>query len=135
MAGPLYDELLIRRTVSPATRANGTVNGVAVNLGPTGADSAVVAFVTGAITDGSHAAAIEESDTGTGGWTAVPAGRLQGAVPTITTSDNNTQFEVGVTVAKQYLRAVVVTTGATTGGVVAAVIAAGQPGQTPVSHA
>lgn len=130
----LYDSTVVRRSVSPALRANGTVNGDAVNLGTWGADSAVAVVVTGAITDGSHAVSIEESDTGTSGWTAVPAGRLTGAAPTVVAANDDTQFEVGIAPGKPFLRVVVVTTGATTGGILAAVIVLGEIGMSPVSH-
>lgn len=131
----LYDVVTVRRSLSPLVRANGTASGAAVNLGISGSDSAIVAVVTGLITDGSHAVSVEESDTGTGAWTAIPVGRLSGALPTMTATDDDTQFEIGVVAGKQFLRAVVTTTGATTGGLFAAVIATGEPGITPVSHA
>lgn len=131
----LYDSVVARRTVSPAVRTNGTVNGAAVDLGPTGADSGLLVVATGTITDGSHAVALEESDTGSSAWTAIPAARLQGSPPTVVAADDDTQFEVGFTAGKRYVRAVVTTSGATTGGALAAVIVAGEPGQTPVSHA
>lgn len=132
---PIYDSVVTRRSVSPAVRTNGTVNGAAVSVVAYGSDSAVVVVATGTITDGSHAVSIEESDTGTGSWTAVPAGRLTGTAPTITATDDDAQFEVGVLTSKAFLRVVVVTTGATTGGAVAAVVVIGEPGSTPVSHA
>jgi hypothetical protein len=131
---PLYDNTVGRFAVAPAVRTNGTVNGPAVNLGTWGADSALVVVVTGTVTDGSHAVAIEESASGTGGWSAVPAGRLTAAAPTITSANGNTQFETGVTPAQPFLRVSVTTTGATTGGALAAVIVAGEPGTTPVAH-
>lgn len=133
----LYDSTVVRLSVAPALRANGTVNGSAVNLGSWGADSAIAVVITGAVTDGSHAVSIEESDTGAGNWSAIPAGRLTGAAPTVTSANGSTQFEVGITPApnKPFLRVVAVTTGATTGGILAAVIVAGEIGMSPVSHA
>lgn len=130
----LYDSTLVRRTVSPAVRTNGTVNGAAVNFGPGGFDSAIVVVTTGTITDGSHAVAIEDSDDGSTGWAAVPAGRLQSVPPTIVAANDDTQFEIGVTPVKQYLRVSVTTTGATSGGAFAAVVVAGEPGSLPISH-
>lgn len=131
---PIYDSTVGRLSVTPAVRANGTVNGAAVNLGATGADSALVVILTGTITDGSHAVTVEESASGTGGWAAVPAGRLSGTPPTIGAANDDTQFEVGVTAAQPFLRVVVVTTGATTGGAFAAAVITGDPGATPVTH-
>lgn len=131
----LFDEAVVRRAVSPAVRTNGTLNGPAVNVGAYGADSAIVAVITGTVTDGSHAVAVQESDDGATGWTNVPSDRLQGSPPTITGTDDDTQFEVGVDTLKAYLRVQIVTTGATTGGLISAVVVAGEPGATPVSHA
>lgn len=122
METPLYDSVVTRRSISPAVRVNGTVNGAAVNLGTTGADSAIVVVLTGTITDGSHAVTIEDSADGSTGWAAVPAGQIRGTLPTIISTDDDTQFEVGITPSKQYLRVVVVTTGATTGGAFAAAV-------------
>src|SRR4051794_16243249 len=130
----LYDYAVVRRTVAPAVRTNGTVNGAAVNLGAYGSESAIVAINTGTITDGSHAVSVQDSDDGTT-WGNVGAGRLTVAPPTLTSADSNSFFEIGVTATKAFLRVVVVTTGATSGGAFSAVVVAGDPGTTPVSHA
>lgn len=132
---PIYDEIVVRRSVSPAVVTNGTINGAAVNLGAYGADSAIGVVITGTVTDGSHAVSFEESDTGTSGWTAIPVGRLSAAAPTVAAANDDTQFETGITPAKAYVRVVIVTTGATTGGLLAAVVVIGDVGTTPVSHA
>jgi hypothetical protein len=131
---PIYDYTVVRRTVAPAVRTNSTVNGTAVNLGTYGAESAIVAVNTGTITDGSHAVSVQDSDDGTT-WGNVPAGRLTATPPTMTSADSNSLFEIGVVAVKAFLRVVVVTTGATTGGAFSAVVVAGDPGTTPVSHA
>lgn len=131
----LYDEAVVRRTLSPAVRTNGTGTGAAVNLAAYNADSAIVAVITGTVTDGSHVVAVQDSDDGTTGWANVPAGRLTGTPPTITSAGSDTQFEIGVQAARDYLRVSVTTTGATTGGLIAAVVVAGDPGSSPISHA
>jgi hypothetical protein len=131
----VYDQVVSRLSLAPAARTNGTANGTAVNLGAYGAESATVNILTGTITDGSHAFSIEESATGTGSWSAVPAGRLSTAVPTVTSANSNTQFEVGVLASAQFLRVNCVTTGATTGGLSAAAVVVGDVQSTPVSHA
>jgi len=129
-----YEVVTARLTVPPAVRANGTVNGSAVSLLATGSDAAMVLLLTGTITDGSHAVTIEESDTGTGGWSAIPVGRLTAAAPTIAAANDDTQFEVGFITAKAFVRVVIVTSGATTGGVIAAAILIGDAQSLPVSH-
>jgi hypothetical protein len=132
---PIYDSIVARRSISPAVRTNGTLNGAAVNLGAYGAESAIAVVASGTVTDGSHVVSIEESDTGTGSWTAIPAGRLSVTAPTITSANSDAQFELGITPAKAFIRVVLVTTGATTGGLLAAVVVIGDVGTTPVSHA
>lgn len=135
MAGTVYDSTLVRPTVSPATRANGTVNGSAIDRSLNGgAEEALVVIQTGTITDGSHAVAIEDSDTGTSGWVAVPAGQLQGSAPTVVAANDDTIFEVGVGASRRFLRVSIVTTGATTGGVIGAVIVLGDMRHNPVTH-
>lgn len=129
---PLHDTAVVKASIGPASRTNGTVNGTAVGLTASGADSALVAFISGAVTDGTHTPSVEESDTGTGGWTAVPVGQLTGSLTPITTS--NALVEVGVQRSKAFLRAVLVTTAATTGGNTAAVVVLGESGSTPISR-
>jgi hypothetical protein len=131
----IYDNTVVRRSVAPAVATNGTINGAAVNLGAYGAESAIVVVNTGAVTDGTHTFAIEESDTGSSAWTAVPVGRLTSGAPVVLAANANTLYEVGVTPLKAFLRVTVVTTAATTGGVLAALVVVGEPGNVPVSHA
>ena len=134
MRRSLYSSLITRVTVPIVARVNGTVNGSAVDrTDPTGGvDSTTVAMVvvfTGAITDGSHAVAVQDSDDGSS-WSAAAAGDLQGTVPTITATDDDRVFEIGYMGARRYLRVVIVTTGATTGGIFGAVVLLGGAGST-----
>ncbi len=126
------------RSVSPAARVNGTATGSTVDRtlsGGGGANewhqSAMVVVQTGTITDGSHAVSVEHSDDGAA-WSAAPATDLQGSAPTILAADDDRVFEVGYIGNKRYLRVVVVTTGATTGGIFGAVIVLGFPLRAPV---
>lgn len=135
MAETVYDKVLVRRTVSPALRANGTVNGSAVDRAANGgAEEAMVVVVTGTITDGSHAVTIEDSADGISGWAPV-TGQLQGAAPTVVAANDDTQFEVGVGFSRQFLRVSIVTSGATTGGIIGAVVVLGDMRHVPISHA
>lgn len=131
-----FDEVLFRRTLSPATRTNGTANGVAIDrMVNGGMQDAVVVVLTGTITDGSHAVSLEDSDDGSTGWAAVPAAQLQGTLPTVLAANDDTVFEVGVFSTRRFLRVTVVTTGATTGGLFGAGIMLGTPRFSPASHA
>jgi hypothetical protein len=135
MAGTVYDEVLARRTVSPAVRTNGTVNGAAVDLGQGsggGTYEASVVIVAGTITDGSHAVAIEDSDDGSTGWAAIPAGQLQGSPPTVVAANDDTQFEIGIAQCKRHVRVSITTTGATSGGAIAAAVLVGHRRSSPI---
>ncbi|MGH3679093.1 MAG: hypothetical protein ACRDT2_02020 [Natronosporangium sp.] len=135
MAERVYDDVVTRRTISPAVRANGTVNGVAVDRAANGgAEEAIVVVTTGTITDGSHAVAVEDSDDGSTGWVAVPAGQLTGTPPTIADVNDDAIYEIGVAGSRRYLRVSVVTTGATSGGAFSAVIVLGGSRFSPASH-
>lgn len=132
--GFAYDDIVAKQSVPPAARVNGTVNGTAVNLQLNGFESALVVLNIGTITDGSHAVSIEESATGTGGWSAVTGSRLTSAAPTLTSATNNTQVEIGVRASLGFLRVNIVTTGATTGGIVGVTVVGYNPGNNPVDH-
>jgi hypothetical protein len=127
MAERTFDDVLARRTVSPALRANGTVNGAAVDFSASGgAQSASVVVATGTITDGSHAVAIEDSPDGSTGWAPIPAAQLQGSPPTVVAADDDRVFEVGILRCRGFARVSITTTGATTGGIVGALILLGE---------
>lgn len=132
---PIYDNTVARRSVSPAVVTNGTINGAAVNLGSYGSESAIAVINVGTVTDGTHTTSIEESDTGTGSWSAIPVGRLTAAMPVVNVAASNTIIEIGVTPLKAFVRIVVVTTAATTGGLLSGLVICGDPGNVPVSHA
>lgn len=135
MRDTLYNSLRAVPSVAPAVHMDGTVNGAAVdlNLDEQNFRTAMAVIITGAI-DGSHAVTIEESADGTTGWATVSDTRLLGAAPTVESADANSVVEVGVLVspATPYLRAVVTTSGATTGGAVGVMFLLGTPGQEPV---
>lgn len=130
----LYSELITRVAVPIATRVNGTATGTSIDrTDPAGGtDSTTVALIvvfTGTITDGSHAVAVQDSDDGSS-WAAVSADYLQGTVPTVVAADDDKVFEIGYRGVRRYLRVVVTTTGATTGGVFGAVVLLGGAGNT-----
>lgn len=132
----IFDQLLVQHTIGPAVRTDGTHNGAAVDRSVNGGmQDAVVVLATGVITDGSHALTVEDSADGSTGWTALTADQLQGDLPTATAADDDTVFEVGVHSTRQFLRAVVETTGATTGGLLGVTIALNAPRYSPVSRA
>lgn len=131
----VMDQVVVKQSLSPAIRTNGTANGVAVDRAANGGmQEAVVLVCTGTVTDGSHAITLEESDDGSTGWTAVAAAQLQGSLPTALAANDDTVYEVGVRATKRYLRVVGTTSGATTGGAFFASVILGAPRFSPVSH-
>lgn len=138
MKDTVYNFVRAVRTLSPAARTNGTVNGTGADRQLSGAagtnewhESATVVINTGTVTDGSHAFTVEDSPDNSV-WTAVAAGLLQGSAPTVVAADDDKVFEVGYLGNQRYLRAVVVTTGATTGGIFGAVVLLGFPTRPPI---
>jgi hypothetical protein len=136
MRSTLYSHSLVRVALTSATRTNGTVNGTTVDLGVFGNDFRSVLFVvhTGTVTDGSHAITVQDSPDGSA-WAAVDPAYIQGSLPTITGSNDDTLFEIGyIPGTKQYVRLVATTSGATTGGVFAAVAVLSGASSNPVAR-
>ena len=136
MRRTLYTNCLPLLALAGAVRTNGAANGVTIDLGLNGNDfrTAWFLFVTGAITDGTHAVTLEHSVDATT-WTPVPAGRVQGTLPSIGSTDDNVLFDVGYLVgAEQYVRCVVTTSGSTTGGTVSAVAVLAEGSTAPIAR-
>lgn len=131
----LYDRTIIKVSVAPALLTTGTINGTAVDRTANGGmRDGMLVVTTGVVTDGSHAVAVQDSADGSTGWTAVAAGALQGAVPTVVAANDGTVFEVGFGETRRYVRAVVVSSGTTTGGIVGCHFALSSPRYSPVTR-
>lgn len=107
------------QAIAPAVLAANT-NGVSIDL--KGFDSALFVINTGAIdTAGDFTVKLQESDTGTSGWTDVDAADLLGSVPA--TLAANAAYRIGYigSKRKRYVRAVATKAGGTSiaAGVVA----------------
>ncbi len=112
----LHNRFLLQRALSAAgNRTNGTVNGDTIDTN--GLLAVAVAINPATITDGTHAPKLQDSPDGTT-WTDVAAANLAG---TLTNLASNTDQAVSYVGTQRYVRAVVVTSGATTGGVFSAV--------------
>lgn len=135
MRATLYNRCLSRTALPSAARTNGTANGTTVDTGIYGNDFRTVLFVvsTGTITDGSHAITVQDSNDGSS-WATADAGNIQGSLPTVVAANDDTLFEFGYIPAKQYVRLVVTTSGATTGGVFSAVAVLSEASNTPVAR-
>ncbi|MCR5943585.1 hypothetical protein FG152_22645 [Ochrobactrum sp. XJ1] len=118
------------QAIAPAVLAANT-NGVSIDL--KGFDSALFVINTGAIdTAGDFTVKLQESDTGTSGWTDVDAADLLGSVPA--TLAANAAYRIGYigSKRKRYVRAVATKAGGTSiaAGVVAIL---GHPNIAPVA--
>lgn len=137
MRDSLYDNVAARQSLAPAVRTNGTVTGTAVDTTAGGGPFRVAMLLVnvGVITDGSNAVTVEDSDDGTTNWQPF-AGQTQGSVPgAIAGAQQNAIYRLALdTIPRRYLRAKIVTSGATTGGAISAtfVLSSG-PGGGPVS--
>lgn len=115
-----------RTSLAPAART-ASANGSGVDL--QGFDAALISFVVGTITDGTHTPSVEES-TDNSVFTPVAATDLIGSLAALASSTNQS---VGYRGGKRYVRAVSTVAGATTGGVYAAIVVRGRPSQAPVA--
>lgn len=120
MRDSMWDDTAVRLTLPPALRTNGTVNGTAVDTRGNNNFFQVGMLVVsaGVITDGSNAITVQDSDDGSTGWTAY-AGATQGSIPAIGTAQGSTPYRMALDAfPRRFIRAVCVTTGATTGGTI-----------------
>lgn len=112
-------------SLAPASRT-ATTNGTGVDL--QGFEGAEIIITAGTITDGTHAPKLQESDNGST-FADVSSSDLLGTFSNITS--NSTQ-KVGYVGNKRYIRVVVTVSGATTGGVYAAIVRRGLARHEPV---
>lgn len=111
-------------SVTPAAKTAST-NGASADLAAY--EGAVVVFLVGTITDGTHTPKLQESNDNSS-FSDVAAGDQEGTLAALATGVSQA---VGYKGRMRYLRAVVTVSGATTGGVYGASILRGDPQQTP----
>lgn len=114
--------------------SNTNTDGASVNLDQSGADfrSAMLIVAAGAVTDGTYTAVPQESPTGSGSWTDVPAERRIGSA---VVNAANAVGEMGVVPdpsVAPFLRVRITSTAVTTGGAVQALWLFGSPSSYPV---
>lgn len=113
----------------PAVRTTGAATGSAVQWGDC---MSVMAIITaGTLTDGSHVVEIQHSDDNVT-YTAVPDAQLLGTEPTLTSSVDDRSVDIGYIGTKPYLRGIVTSATATTGGVIGVSFLKAHPYQGPV---
>lgn len=116
----------VQNSLTPAART-ATANGSGVDLASF--SSVEIAFVVGTITDGTHTPSVQESDDNST-FTNVAAADLIGTLAALASSTNQ---RVGYKGIKRYIRAVTTVSGATTGGVYAAVVVRSDARKQPVA--
>lgn len=132
----IHSLIKLATSLAPAART-ASANGADVDR--QGFESVELLLLTGVVTDGTHTITLEESDVGGGsGYTAVAAGDYIGGttslVLTTAAGDDNTVGRLGYAGTKRYVRAVVVASGTTTGGIYGAAILLGNPRHAPVAE-
>lgn len=116
--------LALALCLAPAAR-NASANGTTVDL--VNMQSALAVVECGAITDGTHTPAMQESADGTT-WTDVAASDLVGAFVVCTA---NSVQRVAYNGNKRFIRVRMVVAGATTGAVTSAIVVGGNLRKAP----
>ena len=123
----ISQDLGFAQSLHPAARTNATHNGSGVDLA--GFEGALVKFDVGAVTDGTHVPKIQESDDNSV-FTDVAASDLSGSLANLASNTPQKQGYIG---RKRYIRAVITTSGATTGAIAGATVVRGAAHQPPAS--
>lgn len=110
---------------APAARTTGAANGATADLASY--ESALVLFIAGAVTDGTHTPKLQHSTDGSA-WEDVPAADQRG---TLAALESNTVQRVSYLGARRYVRAVITTAGASTGAIAGSLVLRGHAHQTP----
>lgn len=108
------------RSINIAAKTNGTSNGTGVDL--SGYDSCTVEFEVGTRTDGTHAAKIQDSADNSSFADVAAADQVGTFAADVASNVNQRVAYIG---GKRYVRAVLTTSGATTGAVVGASVIRG----------
>lgn len=120
----IHNDMAISTSLAPAART-ASANGTGIDLA--GYRAIGVCVVVGTITDGTHTPKLQESDDNSS-FSDVAAADQSGTFAALASSTNQ---EVSYLGTKRYLRAVSTVSGATTGGVYAAVVLRGNPITSP----
>ncbi len=120
---------LVKTSLAPAVRTDGTATGTAVDL--RGFDAAVISVTFGSYTDGTHTLSLEHSVDGVT-YTVAPASELDESFVAVSGSSGaNTVQSVGYLGAQRYVRVIMTVTGATSGAASGASVIVGEPHNAP----
>lgn len=117
------------RSFAPVTE-NGSTAGEAID---TGTLSGIAFYIFGVfVSDGLYALTFEESDTGSGDWTAVPVEKMIGSASIDAEYVPGADYQkVGLFSTKRYIRSVVVASDVTDGVGILAIFSIKRPKITP----
>jgi len=132
MATGVYNRTVSQKALTSVVRTNGTVNGDSVDRGDTNV-SVLFVVLTSTLTDGVHTISVDHSDDNSSFTAATTSGGQQGADIVTAAANDDTFFDIGYNGLKRYCRLKVVTSGASTGGVLGAV-AIKEGGRKPVTR-
>lgn len=132
MRKDLHNNIEVRKALSNTTIASNTTT-TGDTIDTKGYGAVEFAVITNVITDGSYAVQIFEGDASNmSDEVQVAAADLIGTAPTIVAADDNTAKRIGVKKGtKRYMRMKIVSTGVTTGGIVAGACILGNPDVSP----
>ncbi len=127
-----YNNLLVKNSFTPAART-ASANGTTVDRAEDSSmfQDALVVIAVGTVTDGTHTFEVQDSDDNSS-WAAVADAYLQGSEPAVTSSTDETVYEIGYKGLKRYVRVAVTVATATTGGVYGATVVLANPRVAPV---
>lgn len=133
MLQDIVSGMTVVTSLVPASRTAGAANGTAVGL--TNYGSAAVVFSVGALGGGTATPTIEESDDGSTGWAAIPAGRLNGTLAAV---GDGEELVIGLTditgITKKFVRPVITVAGGS-GTLCSAYVVRSNPAHAPASDA
>ncbi|MFI0528541.1 hypothetical protein ACH3XX_00655 [Streptomyces scabiei] len=129
-----YNNLLVKNSFTPAART-ASANGTSVDRAQSGASfqDTMIAIAVGTVTDGTHTFEVQDSADNSS-WAAVADTYLQGSEPAVTSSTDETVYEIGYTGDKRYVRVITTVAGATTGGLYGATVILSNPRRAAVTH-
>ncbi|MFJ7049043.1 hypothetical protein ACIQVC_37395 [Streptomyces sp. NPDC101112] len=129
-----YNNLLVKASLAPAAARTASANGTAVDRAEDSSmyQDALVVIAVGTVTDGTHTFEVQDSDDNSS-WAAVDSAYLQGSEPAVTSSTDETVYEIGYKGIKRYLRVITTVTGSpATGGLYSALVVLANPRVAPV---
>ena len=122
------DATVVASVPIAAYTAAAAVNGAALAWGKY--RSVMVVIFAGTITDGTHTFEVQDSDDNSS-FTAVADAYLHGTEPALVDSSSDSVTVIGYKGTRKYIRTVVTTAGATSGGIVGSLIIASNSSRKP----